>query len=170
VNRVHRDEQGAALILAIVFLVIVGGIVAAGLSSITSGLNDRNILDAARQREYSADSAIDFAIATVRTMPAPTVFSGPGYTPCGPYSYELNSINGNVYPKMRVDCTPAGTTSLSGFQQRDVVFAACIDVGQACGGPSAPIVIRAQVNYEAAGTDASYQVTHTWIQSWSVNA
>src|SRR4051794_8202375 len=68
VSRVRRDESGAALVLAIAFLVIVGGIVAAGLSSLTSGLNDRNILDSARQREYSAESAIDVAIANVRGM------------------------------------------------------------------------------------------------------
>lgn len=167
--RAH-DQRGASLVLAIAFLVIIGGLVGAALSGITSGLNDRSVLDTARQREYSADSAIEFAIASVRAMPAPTVFSGPGYSPCGPYSYQLTNAGGNAYPSMRVDCAPNGTTSLSGYQQRDVVFTACVDSGQACGGASTPIVIRAQVNFEAAGTDASYQVTHTWIQSWSVNS
>jgi hypothetical protein len=159
-----RDERGAALILAIAFMVVVGAIAASLFTPLNSGLSNRNTLDDARNREYAADGAIQMAIADVRTnMPANNgVFSGAGFDTCGPYTgYSLNGFG------IRVDCAPKSTTSISGFLQRDVVFTAYCVSGTNCN--SAAPIIRTQVNYESAGAGASYQVTHTYIRSWSVN-
>ncbi len=159
-RRCRRDERGAALILAIAFLVVVGGIGAAVLSSVTSGLNDRTALDAARNREYAADGGIERAIAQVRAIPLP---GGPGIASCGsPYSTTLNSV------AIRVDCSNQPTITLGGFLQRNVVFTACVDTGSQCTDQSA--IIRAQVNFQAQSAGTVLNVTRTWIQSWSVNA
>ena len=65
VTRLRRDESGTALILAIGFMVVIGLIGAAMLSSVSSGLASRVALDQARTREYAADSAIQDAITRV---------------------------------------------------------------------------------------------------------
>jgi hypothetical protein len=154
------DERGAALIFAIATVVVIGALSAALFTPLLSGARGRTILDSARDREYAADGAIQFAIANVRAMPAPTTFSGAGFDPCGSYSYSLNGDSMNVV------CEPNATPAVNGFIQRDVVFTAyCVSAG--CNA-SAPI-IRAVVNFEAVGNGASYQVTHTYIRSWSVN-
>jgi hypothetical protein len=153
-------ESGAALVLAIGFVIVIGAVSASLFTTLNSGSNGRVILDRARDRQYAADGGIQYAIAQVRALPAPTTFSGPGFTACGPYSYSLNNTSINVV------CEPNATSSIGGFLQRDVVFTAyCVSSG--C--DSSKPVIRAQVNYEAAGAGTSYQVTHTYIQSWSVN-
>jgi hypothetical protein len=158
-----RDEGGAALILAIALVVVVGAVAATLFTPLNTGLNNRSTLDDARNREYAADGGIQYAIANVRTnMPADNgVFSGAGFDACGPYTYSLNGFG------ISVACAPHSTTSIGGFLQRDVIFTAYCVTGPNCNS-SAPIV-RAQVNYEAAGSNDSYQVTHTYIRSWSVN-
>src|SRR5262249_47879413 len=142
----RRDESGAALIFAIATMVVIGAISATLFTPLLTSSNGRTILDGARDREYAADAAIQYGIANVRAMPAPTTFSGPGFSPCGPYSYNLNNVSINV------TCDPKATPSVSGFLERDVIFTAyCTSPG--CN--SAAPVIRAQVNYEAAGFGAS---------------
>src|SRR4051794_31335665 len=116
--RAQEDERGAALALAIVFMVVIGAIAMATLAMINSGLNNRLTLDQARDREYAAGAAIDYATAHVRTLNAAN--GGPAIQTCGlPASY---SINGKDY---HVNCDNAPTTTFSGFLQRNVVFSAC---------------------------------------------
>jgi hypothetical protein len=168
VRRATRDEQGAALIFAIGFVVVIGALAATLYTPLNTGFSNRNALDDARNREYGADAGIQYAIATVRqTMPADNgVFSGAGFDPCGPYAYPPGggSLNGFQFS---VKCEPSSSTSIGGFVERDVVFTAYCVSGPNCDS-TAPI-IRAQVNYEAVGTGDSYQVSHTYIRSWSVN-
>jgi Tfp pilus assembly protein PilX len=161
-----RDETGAALILAIAFMVVLGLIGAAMLSSVTSGLNSGAALDQARTGEYAADSAIQYAITQVRLLADP----GPALTPCGPaphptyYSYT-SADSPPVH--IRVNCSNLLQVTRSGFQQRNVVFNACVESGSDC--TDTLSIIRAQVNFQTVGTGASLQVTRTWVQSWSVN-
>jgi hypothetical protein len=156
-----RGECGAALILAIAFLVVIGGIAAAVVSSVTSGLSDRKVLDTARDREYAADGAVDYAIAKVRGLAAP----GPGLADCGaatqgvftisPPAPSLNNVN------IRVDCANQPETTVALLLLRDVLFTACVDTGTPC--TDAAAIVRAQVNYEGV---LSGRVI---VQSWSVN-
>jgi type II secretory pathway component PulK len=157
--RVRRDERGASLILAIAFLVVVGGISSAVISSVTSGFNGRTVLDRARDREYAADGGIEYAVAQVRALPLP---GGPGLAACaGPYTNTLNKI------KIRIDCANQPTITLGGFLQRNVVFSACVDTNSTC--TDATTVIRAQVNFQAVSAGSILKVSRTWVQSWSVN-
>ncbi len=159
--RSSRDERGATLILAIAFMLVVGGVSVATLSYITSGVNQRQVLEIARNREYAADGAIENAIAQVRALPAAA--GGPGVAPCGPYFTSLNGFD------IRVDCTNAPTLTTGGLLQRNVIFAA------SCKAPVTPpctdtgTVVRAQVNFQAVGPGPAFTVTRTWVQSWSVN-
>jgi hypothetical protein len=164
--RVHRDEQGATLILALAFMLMIGGIGAAVVSSVTSGLNDRAVLDQVRNRQYAADAGVERAIAAVRALPLP------GYSPCPGSTSSLDGID------IRVDCANKLSTVATAdgtFPQFNVVFTACEVNGSApCGGPTTPIVIRAQVNYEGQADGGvpgvpKLKVTKTWVQSWSVN-
>jgi type II secretory pathway pseudopilin PulG len=156
-----HDETGASLILAIAFIVVIGAIIGATLTLLTSGLNQRNILDQARNREYAADAAINYAISQTRALPAP----GAALSPCGPF----NTANLNNF-SIRVDCTNVPTTTFSGFLQRNVIFVACLkDGSNACGGSNNPVIIRAQVNFQGTGTPGdTVNITGTTVQSWSV--
>jgi hypothetical protein len=171
----HRrcDERGASLVLAIVFLLVVGALATATLAHITSGLNSRRSLDAVRDREYAADAAIEYAIADVRTAGG----SGPALSSCPPpgsptpghthffYQYQVAG------KAIRVDCINAATLTFSGFTQRNVIFVACDDKGSDCDSASNnKTIIRAQVNYQALGSLTAPVITGTQIQSWSVNS
>jgi type II secretory pathway pseudopilin PulG len=158
-NRAPRmqGERGAALILAIAFMVVIGGISAAVVSTTTSGIQDRAVLDQARNREYAADAAIENAIARVRGNAGVCSVVNP---------FPLF----NKF-KIHVDCTsaPAVVAGPGGtlLVQNDVIFSACVDAsGAACGTANTPTIINAQVNFQ--GTGAAAQVK-TFVQSWSVN-
>jgi hypothetical protein len=155
----HQDERGAALILAIAFMVVLGSLGAVLIASITSGVKDRAVLDQVRNREYAADGGVESSIARVRGLASP----GPGLADCGgPDHYnDLNDV------AIRVDCANATTLTLGGFLQRNVILTACVDSTPSVACTDATTIIRAQVNYQAAGTPL--RVTRTWIQSWSVS-
>jgi hypothetical protein len=160
VSRSRRacGERGASLILAIAFMVVVGGVSLATLSYVTSGIGDRKVLDNVRDREYAADGAIQFAISEVRKLGGP----GPGMAACnGPYVRELNAV------EIRVDCVNAPAMTSDGFLQRNVIFTACPNSSSQCNDANA--IIRSQVNYQARGANGVLAVTRTWTQSWSVN-
>jgi type II secretory pathway pseudopilin PulG len=176
--RRFRGERGATLILAIAFLVVIGGIGAAVVASVTSSINNRLTLDEARNREYAADAGIELAIAKVRALPLP----GPSKAPCGDstvpnpgvppdhYNNTLNGIN------IRVDCInqPTFTSTLPSLEQKNVVFIACeadknAPLTTRCGLAGTSIVIRAQVNFEGKSAGTVLNITRTWVQSWSVN-
>ena len=116
-----------------------------------------------RDRENAADAANQYAIAEVRTFGPP----GPGLMPSGPYGYSLPPNN----TAMHVDCLPVPTRTFSGFRQTNVVFTACVGprTGVTCGTSGRPIIIRAQVNFQATASSTVVVVTRTWVQSWSVN-
>jgi hypothetical protein len=163
VKRARCDnERGASLVLAIVFMVVIGGIMGGTFTLVTSGVNNRSSLDAARNREYAADAGIEYAITQVRALPAP----GPGFTGCvaGTHYTPPTTIDSVA---SRVNCTNVPTTTFSRFQQQNVIFRACVENGADC--TDANSIIRAQINFEAVRSDALVSVTRTWVQSWSVN-
>ena len=63
----HRHEdRGAALILAVAFVVMFGSIGAGLAALVTSSVNNRGSLESVRDRQYAADGAIEDAIVQVR--------------------------------------------------------------------------------------------------------
>jgi hypothetical protein len=168
--RARRDETGATLLLALGFMVVLGLIAVGMLSNIESGLHSRIAFDSGRNREYLADSAIQNAITQVRMIQSSSDL-GPGLrTSCGPYAYPSSSND-----QIDVYCSNMFQFSRSGFQQRNVVFYACLHGADCTSTPAMATrnsIIRAQVNFQVVGTGTGTQlnVTRTWTQSWSVNA
>jgi hypothetical protein len=159
VSRVQRDEQGVALVLALSFMVLVGLVTTALLSSLMTSVGQRVVLDQLRNRQYAADGAVERAIARVRGLAAP----GAGLATCGTGSPETYALNGFT---IRVDCTNVPTLTTTGYLQRNVVFTSCRNNGSACTATNA--IVRAQVNYEALDAETP-TITKTYIQSWTVS-
>jgi hypothetical protein len=167
----RRDERGASLILAIVFMLVIGAIGGAVLSSVTSGLNNRVALDNARNREYAADGLVEYAIAQARGPVATwnssadvATFLASASSCGGPYrSGEAGApaLNGftSTENTLRVDCTPAPGQTRSGALTRNAIFTACRDTGDVC--TDAATIVRAQINFSDSGS--------TIVQAWSVN-
>jgi hypothetical protein len=159
VRRLH-GERGASLILAIAFMVVIGGISSAVLATTTSGLQDRAALDQARNREYAADGAIEQTIVAARTLgggcptqPAPLI--------------TLDSF------KLHVDCSSAGLGVVGStgtpVSQNNLLFVACsVPSGNVTTCTSStganPPIINAQVNFQGTAPTVT-----TFVQAWSVN-
>ncbi len=158
-SRVERDERGASLVLAIVFMVVAAAIGAGMTAAVTSGVNDTTALAAARNREYAADGAIETSIARVRGI-ANAGIAAPGCPNI--YNPGLNGV------PIRVDCantpsvarTPTGTVVI----QNNVTFMACLDQTPSVPCTSANAIINAVINYEANGAQES-----AFVEAWSVN-
>jgi len=158
------DERGATLLLVIGFIVIVALMSSAVLGLLLTGTKSRVALDQARNREYSADGAVEHAIADVRANMQTHPF-----TPCpsAHIPYAKGALpNGQV--DMQVDCTYDPWHTLSGFLQRNVVFVACAQQG---GPQCGPGIISARVNFQSddSAVATSITVSKTFIQTWSVN-
>jgi hypothetical protein len=156
----NERDRGAALILAIAFVVMIGTI-GAGLSGlITSSSNNRVLLQTLRNREYSAEGAVEEAIVLVRGL------DRGGSASCSTADGTSSSIINNL--SMHVDWQAACVVVRGGdgivVAQRNVIFAACEDVNTTCADDA--VIVRAQVNFR---DDGSGTVAATSVQSWSVN-
>ena len=150
--RRHQDS-GAALLLAIGFVVMVSAI-GGGLAALaTSSMNNRNTLELVRNREYAADGAIENAIAQVR-----------GQTCASPGASIVDSTLNGV--AIRVDwvnaCVSVADSNGTSIQQRNVLFSAFCQTPSDATCKISDVIIRAQVNFQ--DTPAK-----TFVQSWSVN-
>jgi Tfp pilus assembly protein PilX len=158
----QRDQRGAALLLAIAFMVVVGLIGGGVITLLTSASTSRVALDNARNREYAADGGIEAAISQVRV----NMTSGQALNPCSsPTNSTLNGVS------VQVTCVYAPTLTLSRYLQRNVIFTAVCAMPYTSTCTNGAVIIRAQVNYESPSfvTDPSITVSRTFIQSWSVN-
>jgi hypothetical protein len=156
-TRIRRDEQGVALVLALSFMVLIGLVTTALLSSLISAVGQRSTLDKVRNKQYAADGAVERDIARVRALTAP----GAGLAPCStgaPASYSLNGFD------IHVDCTNVPTLTRTGYLQRNVVFTSCVG-STTC--TTSNTIVRAQVNYEAVDAETP-TITKTYVQSWTV--
>ena len=155
-RRIRRDERGASLVLAIAFLVLMGGIGAAVISSVTSGVSDHAVLNQVRNRQYAADGAIEKSVARVRTTGGTCGAQDPPFT--------LNGIT------IHVDCiaSPAVIVGPNGelLSQNDLVFTACPFTGSGNGNActTSTTIINAQINFQGSASPLT-----TFVQSWSVN-
>jgi hypothetical protein len=175
--RSHED-RGAALILAVCFVVMVGTISGGLAALVTSSLSNRTTLETIRNREYAADGAVEYAIAQVRLasdpapadkhppLPALTACNQPGgsVVPNGLAS-GMPVLNG--FP-MRVEwddvCGAVRGADGTVVVQRNVLFSACLVTAPVCRGSNA-VIVRALVNFEQGPTGG---VSATFVQTWSV--
>jgi hypothetical protein len=153
-------DRGAALIVAIAFVVMVGTIGAGLAGLITSSSHNRVSLQALRDRQYAADGAVEVAIALVRGLDRDT--SASCSASGGTSESTINAVD------IRVDwhavCGVLRGTDGVVVAQRNVVFSACRDSGVAC--VESAVIVRAQVNFR---DDPEGDVARTTVQSWSVN-
>jgi len=157
--RLVDEDRGAALIVAIGFVLMIGAITAGLSSLVTSSMNNRGLLQAVRDREYAADAVVEDAIVEVRGRigdGTATCSDTPGSTAAG--------VNDTP---IRVDWRPACTTLVGAeglvVVQHNVVFSACVDLGAPCA--DAAVIVRAQVNFQQ---DHRGEVVRTYVQQWSV--
>jgi hypothetical protein len=138
-----RDEQGAVLILALLFVVIVGATVIALLSLGGNGLLDTVKLQQLRSTEYAADDATTAAVQTVRY--SDNAYTAPGSClPVGVTSMDISGVT------MFVDC--AGAPPALSAQTRVVNFYAC---EQASCSPS-NFMLQAEVTFDDYSATSSY--------------
>lgn len=159
-QRAQHKDSGAALLLAIGFVLMIGMISGGLIALATSSMNNRATLELLRNREYAADGAIQNAISQVRLKT------------CADPSGSITDSTMNSIP-IRVDwvnaCGVVQSTDGTVVAQRNVIFSACLNTGNQCSDvavPAVPVIIRAQVNFQQALGGA---VTNTYVQSWSVN-
>jgi hypothetical protein len=153
-------DRGAALIIAIGFVTMIGAMTAGMTALVTSSTNNRVSLTTIRNQQYAADAAVEDAIAAVRSLDRAS--AGSCSSALTSSTTTLNSI------KIRVDSLNAclAIKGLDGIPvaQRNVIFTACLDTGATCS--STKVIIRAQVNFQQA---ISGVVAKTFVQSWSVD-
>lgn len=143
-------ERGAVLVLALVFLVAVGLVLASLVSLTGTNLADTSNLQHQRDTEFAADAAIDGAIDVLRTPASPAVTCP---TPLG-QPVTVGAVS------MAVKCSSATPPGASG---RIVEFDACsssLTTFTACQGAA---VIRAEVTYDDQGGVGSGMDVWSWV-------
>jgi hypothetical protein len=158
----HRDS-GAALIMVIGFILMVGMIGGGLIGLAATGLNNRSTLQMVRDRQYAADAAINQAIADARARPPVTPCTAATGTTTYP---KLNSAGVSIRVDWNNSCLNNTVVSSDGtpFPQRNIVFSAFCGDQTAVNCNFADVIIRAQVNFEPA----SGATSKTSVQSWSV--
>jgi hypothetical protein len=164
-NNSRRDESGATLILALVFI-IIGSITVYALV----GLSDTNLLNttgyqAIRQVGYAADGVMDAAIQSVRyDATAGTYLNACPSFPSATGSVVVNGIS----PGIRVDCVGQNTSGLGTAQRLVNLYACPSNVAAPC--PAASSIVSAAIlisDTDSKGNPApGYSLS---IQSWSVS-
>lgn len=142
----REGESGAALLLAIV-LVFVLGVVFVALGSATSNdLLNSNNLTTVRSTEYAADGAMTIAIHSVRY--GSNAYAKTMATNCLP-SLNPETINGVT---MYVYCTRISYQPFS--PTRNILFEACMSSSPCT---SSNTVIQAEVDFDDFDPNNNYQ-------------
>jgi len=155
-NQGARGESGAVLILALVYILAVSAIVAALASWSSNDLRNTTKFSTSSSLDYSASSAINTAIQSIRYTPNPSGTPTP-LTPTAPaecwtpQSGSVSTISLNNMT-MAVWCSTVESlsNSIPGYPNatRVVTFSACLSsvaTGSAC--QSAPI-LQAVVSFD----------------------
>jgi hypothetical protein len=145
-RRAH-GEDGAALELALLFMIATALIVTVLLGFASTSSQATVVTRTSRGKDYDADAAMQAAIATVR------VGTCASYTP----SFTLN----NPATPLRVDCTTTGAVVGS---QRHVVFSVCPSSVATVPCPDASALLRAEVIFFDDGGITGRAVS---VLSWS---
>ena len=139
-SRVRRDEQGVALVLALSFMVLIGVVTTALLSSLMGAVGSAAVLDDVRNRQYAAEARSSGAIATVRAhRQRPQVSARDLRLPrtrVAERRHDPRRLHEHPHARPR-----------TGFLQRNVVFTSCVGTATCT---TANTIVRAQVNYESA--------------------
>ena len=150
-----RDEEGSALVLALLFLtvsaVIIGGLLAYSNTSAAS----TTALRVSRSNDYDAQQVMDAAIAMVRTG---TTCTSTGTTDVGPTTTQV-PLN-NTGRTLRVDCFAPTASVVAG--QRNYVLLVCPTVGSSSPCTDTQAVLSAFVTFYDSTSPPTIN-----IQTWS---
>jgi len=164
-----RDEAGAVLILALVFLIAVGAIVGSLATWATNDLNNTAKFTSARTLQYAVSGATEVAVQSIRYTPllATTGQGTPGSCWAGGPSLQIDSQNVDVW------CSTVWTPTSS--STRVVTFDACFHGGTASACVTSPL-LKAVVTYDDYPTGYNtpnsaacvvYCGTSMTVNSWS---
>ena len=147
-----RDERGASLILALIFIVVVAVLVGAVSSMAINDLNNTTQFNSATSLDYSASGVASLAIQSVRYTPTPNGVLGACWNEAGGTSEEtFNNITVAIW------CQSASHSGSS--QSRVVTMYACNNnpgqnaTASSCQSNPLLTLVEAYDDYSAAGTD-----------------
>ncbi|HUA94959.1 MAG TPA: hypothetical protein VMB82_05475 [Acidimicrobiales bacterium] len=165
-----RGEDGATLLLALIFMVAVGLILTAILSLSGNDLANTSNLLSQQSLEFSAGGAVNAAIENVRYDPV--AFASPGQN-CLPGA----SVQLSYKLPISVDCvsvrnpTPPAPQAFVPPVTREVTFYACVTAS--CPATSTKNVVTATVDYvdqpTCSSTSTSTCGSQFSIKSWLVD-
>ncbi len=122
-NRLRKDDDGGGvLVLAVIFVFVVGAIGGAIATFASASLAQTTSLGNGATQEYAAEGAIQVAIQRVRDLSTLTTAPGYGSTPCPTTSVTIPATTGAVSESLTVVCV-VGQASVP--FERKIVFAAC---------------------------------------------
>ena len=152
------QDPGAALIVAIGFVVMIG-MIAAGLTAmVTSGVGNRAILESVRNRQYAADGAVEEAIAALVDELAT------GVVGCGLERAQRTNANAiDIRVETLVTCGAVSGPDGLPEVQLSGVLSACRETGRPCAPDD--VIVRAFVGF---GQDTDGSPLSTSVHSWSV--
>ena len=147
-RRDHDRDRGAALIVAIAFMVAIGAMSAGLAAMVTSGISNRIALEQIRDRQYAADGAIEDAVADMRTYLAAA--SSRAATPL----MLVVAPDRRAGPGRRDRSRGVAGAGVDGLPVRQPVvrFDACVDDGPPC--DDRTVVVRSLVGFELDRTGA----------------
>lgn len=104
-----RDERGSALPMVLVFIVVIGALVAALLSQASTNFRTARVADEHQRKVYAANNALEVAIQKLRADP--TLCSGQGTTGEVDDTFEVNDRT------VHISCTglDGGSTGAGGW-------------------------------------------------------
>jgi hypothetical protein len=163
-----RDDSGAVLILALVFVIVTGAVGVALASLTTTNLMATSTLQAKRGVEFESDGAVDAAIQMVRYSGNAFPVSN-GWQKCATGTGPLSIDNATVY----VECIQSPTTGPDAVTPppggRAVEFLACSQASAPC--LPGDVALTAQVTFDDDSDTGSRQVgTSVTIVSWNDSA
>lgn len=121
-----RDEAGAVLILALIFLVTVGGVIGVLADWATNDLNNTTAFVSTRSLQYEASNATELAIQSIRYTPllATTQNASPP-APCwSGTSSDVSTPEGTTNDTMAAWCSTVWTPSSA--STRVVTISTCV--------------------------------------------
>ena len=119
-----RDEAGAVLVLALLFLVVVGAVVGSLATWATNDLNNTAKFTSARTLQYAFNGATEVAVQNIRYTPLlATTSPGPGSCWAGSSSVQIDNQNIDVWCSTVYNPTSPST--------RVVTLYACLHGGTA---------------------------------------
>jgi len=148
-----RDDCGAALILALIFISCLGFMALAGLNTIDSSVRDESASQAFRADVYGGGGAIDVYINAMRSTPA----WGRDGSPCDPLTMDLP--DGST---VTVACTPvtgSGALIVGGAGARSNRI---VDLVASIGARQAASARAEFVDGGGSGVGSSVRIRH-WV-------